>query len=282
MTEAWNGDVVMAGTATCGGTDRLAVAELTPSGAPVGGFGTGGLALLAGPSGGYGVATQPDGKIAVAGQTGNSKSTYRCLVAQLTTAGALDSSFGSKGTVQPAPSSCVVEYNVAALGEGDVLASGAGFTNQVVIEATELLPSGAPNTSFGTGAGTATMDDGSVGSQTMAVLGDGELLFGSTHGTVALMTASGAPDTTFGSDGVSTLSVPGSSNTAVNGVAASSTGGVLYAAGATVIGGRDELMVGALQGVDQPAAVAKAVKAAKKTGKGRRRRHRRHRKPKRH
>ena len=91
------------------------------------------------------------------------------------------------------------------------------------------------------------MDDGSAGSQSMAMAPDGELVFGSAHGTVARMNPDGKPDRGFGNDGTVRFTVPGSARTAVNGVAFGA-GGQVYAAGAAQIGGRPELFAAAVRG----------------------------------
>ena len=94
-----DGALVAVGSGTApDGTSAFAVMRLTPAGQPDDGFGFEGLTL--GPAGGLsasGVALAPDGRILVAG----SGSDRPFLVVRYTTAGRLDTTFGTNGIAEP-------------------------------------------------------------------------------------------------------------------------------------------------------------------------------------
>jgi uncharacterized delta-60 repeat protein len=243
------GDIVLVGSAACRPHGRLAVAELTPSGAPVVGFGTDGLTKLPFASAGFGVAVQPNGEIVATGFSGYNLKNGTCLVVRITPSGGLDGGFGLAGDILPSPGYCRVLYDAAVLSDGTILASGSGFADVLGPVAVELSGTGNPLAALGSGGtanpGFATISGAGSDSRAIAAESNGTIVLGSTNGTVASMTATGQPDTQFGSAGVATLSAPGATSTAVNGVAANAAGTIVYAAGTAVIKGHHELVIAA-------------------------------------
>ncbi len=133
------------------------------------------------------IALQSDGKIvAVAGG-------FNASVVRYTSAGVLDSSFGTGGIVSldfndgPSASGVVIQSN------GNILVADGKLI--------QLLPSGALDTSFGSGGSARTAGFGAIA---LAVLPSGKILVTSTgqaSGFLSQYTTSGSLDTTFGIGG---------------------------------------------------------------------------------
>src|SRR5207237_5755164 len=83
----------------------VAVARLTPTGAPDATFGSGGRTVLAGIQADFpaGLVRQPDGKIVAGINRDPASSDPKIAFARLTPAGALDSSFGTGGVAEVTP-----------------------------------------------------------------------------------------------------------------------------------------------------------------------------------
>ena len=150
---------------------------------------------------------QSDGKIVVAGVRGPNVAVYR-----ITTAGVLDSTFGTGGVVtlygRNMGADPQVEVQVAAGLNGKIVVSGANVNGQVEVD--RLLANGTPDSTFGssgafrfvwTAASTSSIPTG------LAVRGDGRVVVtgvnvsGTVQGGVEQLTAAGAPDGTFGTSG---------------------------------------------------------------------------------
>jgi uncharacterized delta-60 repeat protein len=253
VTEASDGSVVMVGTASCGGFtgDQMAVVKLTPAGQPAPGFGQGGVVLSSGQIQGWDGAVEIGGKIVAVGQA--TCVGYCYFVEQLNADGTPDKTFGPNGNgtleFQVASSQMSISYNVAVLGSGSIVVSGACdlttlTASQWYVCAVRLTRSGVIDRTFGVN-GTLLMADGNRGSQTMAVQTNGSLVFGSVGPTVARATADGRPDVTFGKNGVATFSVPGYKG-AINGVGVDDSRGRIYAAGAASASNNYVILVAAL------------------------------------
>jgi uncharacterized delta-60 repeat protein len=133
------------------------------------------------------VALQSDGKIvAVAGG-------FDASVVRYTSAGVLDSSFGTGGIVS-------LNFNDGPLASGVVIQSDGNIlvANGKLIQ---LLPGGALDTSFGSGGAARTA---AFGATALAVLPSGKILVTSTglaSGFLSQYDSNGSLDTTFGIGG---------------------------------------------------------------------------------
>lgn len=203
--------------------DGLMVA-LDANGAAKAGFGTSGIArhldVAEDELNAFDLAA--DGSILVVGRTntGNNQSPpyYSIAVWKYTSAGVLDQTFGTAGMtrVDFNDSSEAVDVEVLTNGSIMVLAktlSGNGFEWSTVL--TKLTPAGALDTTFDTD-GIVTPDFGGSNLQDepvrLHVTGGGEMLVAATlenaNGgndlAIARLTAAGALDTTFDTDGINT------------------------------------------------------------------------------
>jgi uncharacterized delta-60 repeat protein len=152
----------------------------------------------------HGVAVRSDGSFVTAAINGT--------VSSFTSAGAVDTAFGSGGTTTIATSAL---HAVRVLGDGSVLAAGEGTgaaTARRLLVA-KLGPGGAPAASFGT-AGVVRLlaGTGNNQGQALALQSDGRILIAGgavTSGNVssfavARLTAAGQPDTTWAPNGAVT------------------------------------------------------------------------------
>jgi uncharacterized delta-60 repeat protein len=125
--------------------------------------------------------------------------------ANLTLAGNPDPSFGSGGVVTHTPGgdSYPSVDAIVVQPDGKIVAAGNEFLAR-------YLPDGAPDPSFGEGGYVTS----SVSAAAVALLPDGKIVVAGDGGTVepefalARFNPSGAPDTSFGTDGVTTTPVP--------------------------------------------------------------------------
>lgn len=162
-------------------------------------------------------AVQPDGKVVVAGFSDDGAGDSDFLIARLTTAGALDPSFGAGGVVRldvdPQFHSGVASA-VAVQKDGKIVTAGwrdSGWEPPVVVR---LLPNGKLDQTFGSGGVYSLKRSGydvtgTVGG--MAIAPDGDIFIAGTGSTtdgrrcamVAKLTASGSGlDANFGDGGL--------------------------------------------------------------------------------
>ena len=153
-------------------------------------FGANGVFVLPNSFGSYAtVAIQSDGKILA----DTNAQAIDGEVDRLTTAGQLDSSFGSGGWVSFHLDAVV---GLALQPDGRILASLQPVTGQRP-EVTRLLSNGSTDTSFGTNGVAIPPSSGPL-----EVLGNGDILvFGSVGNVVSRLTGTGALDTAFGVNG---------------------------------------------------------------------------------
>jgi uncharacterized delta-60 repeat protein len=187
----------------------------------------------------YAVVIQPDGKILLAGE-----SSRKFALARYTTAGALDNTFGTNGTLVTDFGNEAAAYAVALQPDGKIVAAGEAVvrdTNSLNCQASKAKrcsyfdfalarysSAGAADTSFGTGGKVTTNissrsnDDQGRG---VALQSDGKIVVaGSSETTthtydpdgnergptliydfaLARYTSAGVPDTTFGTGGTTT------------------------------------------------------------------------------
>lgn len=212
-----DGRVIAAGHVFGSGLpDAVAVVRLLPDGAPDPSFGRNGRVSFdaAGINGqASAVLVQPDGRVVVAGRVVRPDIVeWRPFVARLTADGRLDDSFGADGLVTPYD-----EYggvHALALDDGGriVAIGSAGTDGPHRVWAARLLPSGAPDESFGTGglAGLADGPDAPTSLAAVAVDPSGRIVaagraptgYYSNGDVLALrLTPDGAPDPSFGTGG---------------------------------------------------------------------------------
>jgi uncharacterized delta-60 repeat protein len=188
-------DVVLAGTTEGADARELALAQVTPAGATVGGFGSGGTVTQAVGSSdaiANGVAVEPSGRIVVSGSVVQTQGTA-ALLAAFTAAGTLDSSFGSSGTTQLAigAGGNAVASAIALTPEGGLAIAGqaAGTidgqaANQPLVA--RLTATGALDPSFAPGSpepGTVLLScDADAGFTSAFVQSDGELVAAGNDG----------------------------------------------------------------------------------------------------
>jgi uncharacterized delta-60 repeat protein len=146
------------------------------------------------------LALQSDGKLVTVGSAQIKYVQYSALV-RYTASGALDTSFGTKGTVTTKIGSALYDDAVALQGDGKIVAAGYSAINSQTGTQTEFAlerytSGGVLDATFGSG-GEVTTDFGSVGSTANAVVLQGE----ATNWVMPLATPPGTTTTNpeFGS-----------------------------------------------------------------------------------
>lgn len=169
-------------------------------------FGTGGLAAIPVESSNAGMAVQSDGKVVLAYNDGLG----RLVVARLLRSGDLDTTFSNDGLANLVPlRTAMTGIAVALDGTRIVVLARDSQIDDHRIEVIRLRPSGALDRSFGGGDG-RTSFTGTVANRQAAalhVMADGRIVIAANdteNGTGAVihrLTATGAADTTFSTDG---------------------------------------------------------------------------------
>lgn len=221
---------------TCGSPPQVGGLDTT--------FGSGGRAITDIGNGVTGMALQSDGKIVIVGDS---------KVQRLNPNGTLDTGFGSGGTAAFTFAGAIqnLPAGVAIQADGRIVVAGTiePLSGQQCAVA-RYTGTGAPDPTFGTGghllvdfhgAGSSCMDvaidaSGRIVLAGEAVLGSGVLLTGDFG--VARFTSSGAPDSTFGGDGIVTVDAGGSSEWA-NAVKLQGDGRIVLAGRSAPDGGSD-------------------------------------------
>jgi uncharacterized delta-60 repeat protein len=204
-----DGKIVVAGYATDpGGSDDFAVVRYNPDGSPDGSFGTGGI-VTTGISGGdaraNSVVLQSDGKIVVAGTNGNDD----FAVARYTTAGSLDTTFGTGGIVTTDIDDEDEANSVVLQSDGKIVVAGEADGDFAVVRYTTA---GVLDTTFGGGDGKVTTNIAGAASANSVVLqSDGKIVVAGyaddNDFAVVRYTTAGVLDPDFGGDG--TFGAPG-------------------------------------------------------------------------
>jgi uncharacterized delta-60 repeat protein len=202
----------------------------------------------------HAMAIQSDGKIVLAGGTFNGLDTPLAMAAaRYTTGGLLDSSFGTGGIVmglRPGGSGAASAYGVVIQGDGGIVTAGYSTVGgSDLLTLARLKSNGQLDTAFGSSgfavnSSLAAAHDGRIPSPNAVVLAaNGDLL--ATGRTVNSATAdfgvaaflpTGAIDTTFGTNGITTADFAGGSDNA-HAIAIQSDGKFLVAGGTTPAGG---------------------------------------------
>ncbi len=153
------------------------------------------------------VALQPDGKILVAGSVRTGSGT-KGFLARYDADGALDTSFGSGGTVTSLPAMATA---VALQPDGKiVVATQDGQLCTSVFAVARYKADGSPDASFGSdGVATANLgEDACTSEDSLLVQNSGKVIVaGDRFGTLAIarFNEAGSPDTSFGASGVASV-----------------------------------------------------------------------------
>jgi uncharacterized delta-60 repeat protein len=248
-----DGKIVAVGTANDHGQSDFALARYTPAGAldPV--FGTGGIVLTKfgnNSAAADAIAVQPDGKIVAGGASGTS-----FALARYNPTGLLDSSFGTSGTLITSFGSGG-QANVSATllqPDGKLVAVGAAGSSSgsSTFALARYTSAGALDQSFGKGGQQVTAA-GSAQKATITsatLLPDGRLVAtgvvsdaGKYKLGLAGYTSQGAPDTTFGTNGL-VLSNIGDGGLAAPAAVLHEGDGKLVVVGTVVDGGNRKFAV---------------------------------------
>lgn len=231
------GRYLVAGTLQGTSNLDIAVARLTTTGALDTTFGTNGVARfdLGGDDILQGLTLDSMGRIVVVGKQGLVGGDL--VVARLTTAGALDSTFATNGRYLPTTGTGEELTGVVVDASNAVIAVGLRDQDSLVLK---LTAAGVPDTTFGTG-GEAVVDlsTGLFGDKLEAVALDGTRIVaagtsldsGASNFVIAGFTAAGALDTGFGAAGITV--VGGATEMEALHALTPRPGGGWYAAGAT-------------------------------------------------
>ena len=202
-----DGKIVLVGPNSPGGyCCEAAIVRLTTSGAPDSTFDSDGIVTtgLGGPLfGANAVAIQPDGKILVGGGE-------PFTIGRFTTAGALDTTFGTGGWVEADMGSTSAVSDIAVQSDGKIVGVGASNGDFGVVRYTTA---GALDSTFD-GDGKVATDFGTQydGAAAVAIQGDGSIVVAGTGNNqlaVARYTSAGALDSTFDGDGKATTVILG-------------------------------------------------------------------------
>lgn len=218
MTLQTDGKVVLAGYSGSNG----ALVRYTSTGTLDSLFGTGGLVTTSTTDTLQfsAVTIQPDGNLVAAGVT---LSGDLFVARYIATNGALDSSFGSGGTVTtPIGSSLANFVDVTLQSDGKIVIAGTS-DSPGKFTVVRYTAAGVLDTSFGTGGITKTAIGSNAIANALTIQTDGKIVVGGyastsgNHFTVARYTAGGILDTTFGGTGIVTTII--GNNSYINGIA---------------------------------------------------------------
>lgn len=249
---------------TCGSSaGEMAVARITPDGAPDTTFGGGdGFVLVpftTNPDTAFALDVLPSGAILLAGLA-NDGASNNFGVAKLDAMGALDTTFNSTGKLtRDFFGQNDIARGIVSLPDGTILVGGnASETGNADFVIVKLSATGVADVNFGS-SGIARADFGGATESmfTMAVQPDGKILAGGQGGTtfdwaMARFTDAGAPDITWAGDG--TLLVDLTSTSSIRTIGLDTDGG-MFVAGDAGLGGNNEFAFGRFDalGVADPA-----------------------------
>jgi uncharacterized delta-60 repeat protein len=242
-----DGKILVAGTSANGTDNDFALARYNANGSPDTTFnGTGRVTTDLGSTTdlAYSVAVQSDGKILLAGASGNQFALVRYHGAAATgTPGTLDTAFGTGGIVLTTVISFDIGRSVVVQGDGNILVAGSAFNGtNYDFALVRYKNDGTLDASFGTGGIVTTP----VGSNydyatSMALQTDGKILVAgySSNGSnydfalvryhgAAVTGTPGTLDTTFGTGGIVTTPI-GSGDDSAYSVAVQSDGNIVVA-----------------------------------------------------
>jgi uncharacterized delta-60 repeat protein len=159
-----DGKILLAGSAQVGSYSDFALARYNPDGTLDSTFGSGGLVTtyFGSPAGGIDAAeavlVQADGKVIAVGRTFiASSNSWVFALARYTTAGALDTTFGSGGLVKTTGSNAAQPFDAALQADGKIVAAGWGYGTFEDFALVRYNSDGTLDTGFGAG-GTVLTD----------------------------------------------------------------------------------------------------------------------------
>jgi uncharacterized delta-60 repeat protein len=230
-------------------TGDFAVAEYSTSGALVTGFGSQGktiVAVMVNPAQDNCVAVDGSGQVLLVGTTAGASPGLS--VARLTSAGAVDNTFGNQGTASAAVDGTETSAGIALDGKGHIVTGGSAFSNNStnIVAVRFSATDGTQDTSYGNGGVASVTFSGTTAfprvvtadSTGRAVLAGFSIPnAGTSSGGFALvrLDATGKPDSTFGSGGKVFTDIKGSS--AAGHAVVVQTDGKIVVAGDTVVNG---------------------------------------------
>lgn len=185
------------------------------------------------------VAIQSDGKIVVAGKSGNYGNSSFTVV-RYTTSGALDGTFATGGiaTTQLNPSTHNMGRDMVIQSDGKIIVIGVTWGGDYDFGVVRFTTTGSLDTSFDSD-GKRTIDFGDWDfSHAVALQTDGKIILagrsrvgvGSTYDfALARLTSSGALDTSFDTDGLATSDVSSGSYDSIESLAIQDDGKILAA-----------------------------------------------------
>ncbi len=230
-----DGKIVTAGYSTNGNGNFNTLARYNTGGGIDTSFGTSGqvVNLVASNSKINDIAIQTDGKI-VAGGISSSGTVNSFTLTRYTTTGALDSSFGSSGSVTTTINDNAFVQSIAIQTDGKIVAAGNSIINkQPNFTLARYNTNGTLDTTFN-GTGIVTLIIGQQSAiNSVAIQSDGKIVVGgyatdsnfTNQFTVARYNTNGSLDTSFGNNGV-TITTTGLIST-INSVAIQSDGKIL-------------------------------------------------------
>ncbi len=196
----------------------------------------------------YAVAIDSSGNIVVGGVANNSSDREHFALARYTSAGALDTNFGTGGKVTEAFAGANASIHALALqSDNKIVVAGAahngtgGLTGGLDFAVARYTSAGALDTTFSTdGKVTTSIGNGYDRARAVAIDGDGNIVVaGEAHVTgsswdfaLARYTSAGELDTSFGTGGKVTTAI-GSDNDQANAVAIDGNGRIVLAGYAT-------------------------------------------------
>lgn len=223
---------------------RLEPRRLLSAGAVDTTFGAGGRQITqfegSTPEFAFGAVTQPDGKVVVAGGGGSPAGSSQFLIARYNSDGSLDSSFANGG-VQAIPVGAFDQaWDVALQSDGKIIVAGETETHTTPFDfgVVRLNPDGSLDTTFN-GTGMRTIDFGGNADVAygVAIQSDGRIVLAGSSTPTAANSASavalvrlntdGNLDSSFGTGGKVTTTVPAAGNDAAHAVMIDSVGRIV-------------------------------------------------------
>ena len=150
-----NGDLLVIGLLTAGGTQTVGMVKIDSTGTIDMNFGTNGLNASAAlavsdvGAGGMNAVLTPAGKVLVSGTSDFSNGEF--FVAQFDTSGALDPSYGTGGVSMVAIASNALGRRIELLSDGSTLQYGSANWNNGHARIVKRLPDGSLDATFGNG-----------------------------------------------------------------------------------------------------------------------------------
>ncbi len=249
-----NGQIVVGGFAVnLGSPANFALARYNTNGTLDTNFGTNGIATFqpgAGTNELTSIAIQSNGQIVAGGYISE-----QFALVRYNTNGTLDTSFGTNGIVITLISGSIQSNinSIAIQPNGQIVAAGFAIIGANEFALARYNTNGTLDTSFGTNGVVTTSISGSNFSQinSITMQSNGQIVAGGyatqivsgiNEFALARYNPNGALDTSFGTNGVVTTSISGSTNNQINSVLIQSNGQIV-AGGSTIINGASEFVL---------------------------------------